>query len=54
MTGRGIARALLAASLTAAALAAQPANAVGGGLGPLRPKVDRAVAFDKSAPLSTL
>ena len=54
MTGRGIAKALLAASLTAAALAAQPASAASGGLGPLRPKVDKAVAFDVSAPLREL
>ena len=51
MTRRGIARALLAASLAAAALAAQPASAANSGLGPLRPKVDKAVAFDVSAPL---
>lgn len=51
MTRRGIARALLAASLAAAALAAEPASAANGGLGPLRPKVDKAVAFDVSAPL---
>jgi len=51
MTRRGISRALLAVSLAAAALAAQPASAAGGGLGPLRPKVDKAVAFDLSPPL---
>ena len=51
MTRRGIAKALLAASLAAAALAAQPASAASSGLGPLRPTVDKAVAFDVSAPL---
>ena len=54
MTKRGIARALLAASLAAAALAVEPAGAANGGLGPLRPKVDKAVAFDVSAPLRTM
>jgi hypothetical protein len=51
MTKRGISRALLVAALTAAAFAAQPASAASGGLGPLRPKVDKAVAFDLSQPL---
>ncbi|MBA2569074.1 MAG: hypothetical protein H0V11_06975 [Actinobacteria bacterium] len=54
MTKRTIARALLAASLAVAALAAQPASAASGGLGPLRPKVDKAVAFDVSAPLRSM
>ena len=54
MTRRGIARAVLAASLAAAAFAAQPASAADGGLGPLRPQVDKAVAFDVSPPLQEL
>src|SRR5215218_6843088 len=53
MTTRGIARALLAASLTAAALAAQPASAASG-IGPLQPTVGTAAAFDTSPPLRTM
>jgi hypothetical protein len=53
MTRRGIARALLAASLTAAALAAEPASAASG-IGPLQPEVGTAAAFDTSPPLRTM
>ncbi|MGH2920923.1 MAG: hypothetical protein ACRDKU_02520, partial [Gaiellaceae bacterium] len=55
MTGRGIAKALVSASLVAAALAAaEPASAAGGGVGPLKPTVSQAVAFDVSEPLREL
>src|SRR6266545_7094088 len=49
---RRIAAAVLAATVAALALAAGPAIAgSGGGLGPLRPTVGGAVAFDKSPAL---
>ena len=54
MRRRGIASAVFAASLTAVALAAQPAIAASGSIGPLKPGVSKPAAFDRSAPLREL
>jgi hypothetical protein len=54
MRTRRIAGSLLAATLLACALAAEPASAARGGIGPLRPNVKRPVAFDVSQPLRTM
>ena len=54
MGTRSIARGILATAVIAAAIAAEPASAARGGIGPLRPTVTRAAAADVSQPLRTM